>query len=100
MPATVLILNSGRLALKNIHYLFPDDAMTTEDLLIVRPVLRHLRVDTKTLLEDRIKSVDGTDCSPDRLPADGGHVSRLMVACLSRLKNNQMDMATGPPNPS
>ena len=64
MPATVLNLNSGRLALKNIRYLVPNDAMPTEDLLIGRPVLRHLRVDqNKTHLEDRIKSLDGTDCS-------------------------------------
>lgn len=100
VPATVLDLNSGRLVLKNVRYLVPDYATPTEDLLIGRPVLRHLRVDTKTLLEDRIKSLDGTDCSPNRLPVDGGHVSRLMVARLNRISNDQMDMTTGPPDPS
>lgn len=98
VPVTVLHLNSGRLALKNIRFLIADDAMTCEDLLIGIAVLEHLRVDTKTLLEDRIESLDGTDCSPDLLQrkTTGGQVSRIMLARLNRVGNDQMDA----PNPT
>ena len=92
VPTTVLNLSSGRLALKNLRFLIPDDAVASEDMLIGRPVLRHLRVDTKTLLEERVSSLDGTDCSPDLLPkANGGHVSRLMLARLNRVNNDEVD---------
>lgn len=87
MPSTVLHLSSGRLALKNIRYLVPDDdnAMVCEDVLIGLPVLKHLRVDTKTLLEDNIKNLDGTDCSlTDHPKMQMGKLGRLMTARLNR----------------
>ena len=83
VPTTVLHLSSGRLALKNIKFLVADDddALACEDLLIGLPVLKHLRVDTKTLLEDNIKTLDGTDCSlTDQVRDKTGKLGRLMSA--------------------
>lgn len=95
MPSTVLHLHSGRLAFKNIRFLIADDAVSCEDLLIGRPVLRHLRVDTRTLLEDRVRTVDGTDCSTDFVgTSTGGRVSRLMLARLSRVEDDHVDLPT------
>lgn len=91
-PSTVLHLNSGRLALKNIHYLVADDSMACEDLFFGRPVLLHLRVDTRSFLEDRVATLDGTDCSLDALPrTKGGRVSRRMLAHIIRVGNDKMD---------
>ena len=50
VPRTVLHLSAGQLALINVSFLIADDDLTCEDLLIGLPVLRHLQVDTKTLL--------------------------------------------------
>lgn len=68
VPSTVLHLSSGRLALKNIKFIVADDDGTVlcEDLLIEHPVLKHLRVGTKTLLETKICSLSEPNCSlPD-----------------------------------
>ena len=65
VPRTVLHLASGRLALRNITYLVADDEIACEDLLIGLSVLRHLKVDTKTLLETNRASLDGTDSPLD-----------------------------------
>lgn len=93
MPVTVLHLNPGRFALNNIRFLIADDAMTCEDLFIGIAVLEHLRVDTKTLLEDHIESLDGTDCSHKLLQrkTTGGKFSRIMLARLNCVGNDQVD---------
>jgi len=86
VPSTVLHLSSGRLALKNITFLVADDddAMVCEDLLIGLPVLKHLRVDTKTLLEENITALDGTDCGLIDAPRGPmGKLGRLMTARLN-----------------
>lgn len=62
VPRTILSLSSGRLALCNISYLVVDGELTDDQLLIGLPVLQHLKVDTRTLLERHKKSLDGTDC--------------------------------------
>lgn len=50
VPRTILQLASGELALANLSFLVADDQMTCEELIIGLPVLRHLQVDTRTLL--------------------------------------------------
>ena len=100
VPSTVLNLSSGRLALKNIRFLVADDdgAMTCEDLLIGLPVLRHLRVDTKTLLEANISNLDGTDCSlHGKPPTNMGKLGRLMTARLNRQRNDDKRPAADRP---
>lgn len=62
IPRTVLILSSERLALRNISFLVADDNLACEDILIGCPVLQHIRIDSKTLLNSNYCALDGTDC--------------------------------------
>ena len=83
VPRTVLQLASGQLALANLSFLVADDQMTCEDLIIGLPVLRHLQVDTRTLLENNRAVLDGSDCSQIGNPCIGdgsGVVSRMISA--------------------
>ncbi len=63
VPEIVMKLRVGKMALKNVTFLVCDDKMTNEPIIIGRPVLEHLRIDTKTLPEERALDLDGTDCS-------------------------------------
>lgn len=94
-PRTILHLASGQLALVNIKFLVADDDLACEDLLIGRPVLHHLQIDTKTLLELSRKSLDGTDCSNVgrlTLANRGGYVSRIMVSRLNHIRTEEKDL--------
>ena len=81
VPRTIMHLPSGALALQNISFLVADDELACEELLIGLPVLRHLRIDSQTLLENQRATLDGTDCAtvPDIVPG-GGLVSRMMIS--------------------
>lgn len=59
----VLKVSSGRMALLNLKFLVADEDLTSEDLLIGLPVLRHLPIDTKTFLENNRSLLDGMDCN-------------------------------------
>lgn len=50
-------------ALLNVKELVMDVELTVEDHPLGVPVLRHLIVDTKVLLEERRDRMDGSDCS-------------------------------------
>ena len=81
-------LNAGPLALLNLTFLVPDDELADGDMLIGLPVLKHLGIDTKTMLEQNRDVLDGADCSSVRSPSlsgRDGHVSRLMMARLNRV---------------
>lgn len=62
-PRVVLQLAAGKLALLNVTFLVTDGDLSSDDLLIGLPLLRHLCVDTRTLLERNSASLDGTDCN-------------------------------------
>lgn len=100
VPSTILHLFAGQLALKNIRYLVADDALTCKDLLIGLPVLRHLRIDTRTLLENNIANLDGTNCSlADSRSTTKGNLGRLMTAMLNRqVDRNVSKSSNAPPN--
>lgn len=87
---TVLHLASRRLALRNLTYLIAHDDLACEDLFIGLPVLQHLKVDSKILLESNRASLDGTDCTliPHSTAPVRGVVSRLMISGMSRLPGN------------
>lgn len=69
--------------------------MICEKLVVDLPVLPHLRLHTKTLLEENILSLDGTDCSPNGLlVTKGGQISRLTIARLNCVPNDHVDSAT------
>lgn len=60
MPSTVLYLSVCQPVLKNTKSLIAGDGVGSEDLLISLPVLRHLRVDSKTLLEEKTDALKRT----------------------------------------
>lgn len=62
VPRTVLHLSNRELALVTIAFFVAEDDLACEDLLTGLPVLRHLRIDTRTLLEKNCSILDGADC--------------------------------------
>lgn len=90
VPRTVLHLAAGPLALVNVSFLVADGELAVQDLLFGLPVLQHLGVDSKTLVEQRHGSLDGFDCSALKAAQAGTHgnqVGRLMIARLNRPPN-------------
>lgn len=88
VPRLVLELSSGRLALRNVSFLVADKDLSCEDLLIGLPVLRHLEIDSRTMLERNRAILDGTDCSSVGITTatdNVGTLGRLMVARLDQL---------------
>lgn len=97
---TILHLSAEKLALLNVEVLIPDDALTSEDMIIGLPVLRHLKVDTKTLLEQNSAALVGTDCSTVNIAspyAKLGRVGRLMRACAGDIDRESTDLDTQRP---
>ena len=87
-PPTVLWKTCG----VKITFLVADDGLTDEDLLIELPVLEHLKVDTRTMLERNCRVLDGMDCSQIGNPtraSQGGSVSRLMIARLNGYQSHK-----------
>lgn len=58
----VMQLASGQLCLAKISFLVPDDDKAFEKIIFGLPVLRHLQVDTRTLLENNRSALDGFEC--------------------------------------
>lgn len=81
-------LASGQLDLSNFTYLIVDHDLGFEYLLICLPVLRHLQVDTRTLLERNRSALDGADCSHVANPTldlRSGKVSRMMICRMNKV---------------
>lgn len=81
-PRITLQLASGKLALTVVSFLVAGDDLSCEELLIGLRAPRHLRLDSKILLEMNRSELDGTDCAKVRNPnSEGfGSVGRLMIA--------------------
>lgn len=91
-PRTIMHLSSGQLALSNVKFLVSDDALVSEDLLIGLPVLEHLQVETRTLLERNRSALDGADCfevASPMIDERSGTVSRMMISRLNRSVNTE-----------
>lgn len=83
--------SSGRRALNNISFLISDPTPASEDLLIGLPVLMHLGIDSRTLLEPNNSQLDVMDCSSIPLPTASktfGSLGRLIIARLERSDSN------------
>lgn len=81
VPRTVLHLSSGKLVVLNVSFLVAGDDLTVGGILIGRPVLEHMRADTKTLLESNRASLNGTDCAEVGNPTvtnQNGYVSSII----------------------
>lgn len=61
-PRTVIHLSAGQMALVIVTYTVSNSERTAEDLLIGLPILQHLGIDSKSLLEERSDQLDGSDC--------------------------------------
>lgn len=70
LPRLVMELSTGRMALNNIAFLISDAKLASEDLLIGLPLLRHLGIDSRTLLERNRAQLDGADCSSVPTPSN------------------------------
>ena len=93
-PRIIFQLFTGTLALVNVTFLVADDELASEDLLIGLPILRHLGIDSKTLLEQKRDLLDGIDCSSVRqyqCATHGGKISRLMLARINRVSNDEIE---------
>lgn len=91
-PCTTLRLATGPLALLKVCFLVADEgSLAVEDLLLGLPVLRHLGIDTKTLLEERREELQGMDCSTVTGKAtESGRLRRLMVVRLNHVSNEDV----------
>lgn len=90
-PRIVMELSAGRLALHNVSFLVADAHLSCEDILLGYPVLQHLGIDSRTLLERNRRVLDGTDCSPAAHPSISNHegsLGRLLIARLQRVKQS------------
>lgn len=88
VPRLILELSSGLLALTNISFLVSYASLLTEDLLIGLPVLQHLGIDSRILLERNRSALDGTDCFVVKNPTVSktcGTLGRLMIVRLQRI---------------
>ncbi len=68
-------MQAGTLSMGNITFLVSDDRLAKEPVLTGHPILKHLRVDTETPLEQNIGRLNGIDCSE---VGAGGYVIRVM----------------------
>lgn len=101
-PRLVLKFSAGNMVLLNISFLVAYANSASEALRIGLLVLRHLGIDSGTLLETNWSSSHGTDFSaienatnPVRL----GSLGRLMMARLGRFVANRSSEAAGAPDP-
>lgn len=89
-PQTIMHITSVKLALLNVTFLFADNELVFEDVLIGLPVLQHLRVDTHTLLELNRAALNGIDCSEvDNICTDelARNISLMVLCCLNLATN-------------
>lgn len=94
IPRTVFNLFSGNIALADVTFLVAEDAIACEELIIGLPVLRHLKVDTRTLLENNRSKLDGQDCSAVGNPtmsSKGGVLSLMITARLNGVANEMSE---------
>ena len=63
VPRLQLHISTVPLVLRNISFLVDDDDLSEEDLLIGRPILQHLEIDSHTILRQHQARLNHTDCS-------------------------------------
>lgn len=68
VPRIIFELSAGRLALKIVSFLVADAGLFCENLRFEFPVLRHLGIDSRTLLERNRATIGGTTCSDIQQP--------------------------------
>lgn len=90
-------LISQKLALSDIIFLVLDDELDTEELLTGLLLLRHMKMDTRTLLDLSRSLLDGMDfqCVLKKTKY-GGAISRMTVARMNNLHSeNRLETDLG-----
>ena len=101
VPRTILRVASGKPALQNISYLIVDGELDPEDVLIGRPVLQHLGVDTATLLDLNREKLHDPDCDNVGNPSIYGNqirINRITVSSKTKEGNDHTATAADPEN--
>lgn len=88
VPRLVLHLSVGPPALLNVTFLVVDAELAENDILIGQPVLKHLGIDSKTMLENNRAELNETDSSgvvrDDMVPST---VGRILIARIRGVQN-------------
>lgn len=81
-------LASEQLALANVTILIAENDLACDDLLIGLPILCHLLVDTRTLLERNHAALAANSSGVGTPAVDnrGGNVGRMMICQLHRVQ--------------
>ena len=66
-----------------------DDDLACEDLLIGLPLLQHLGIDSRTMLENNRATLDGTDFSDVETMMHNTSIGRLMLARIQGVRGTQ-----------
>lgn len=69
VPYLVLVISEGRVALQNVRFLFADDYIRCENILIGLPMLELLGIASRTLKERNRTVFDGADCASVNNPS-------------------------------
>ena len=89
IPRVILHLSAGQLALLNVSFLVADDDLADEDLLLGHPLLAHLGVDSRSILEHNYQVLHEMDCSTvPSLSTQKSTIGRLMAARIEHVKGN------------
>lgn len=89
VPRLLLKLAAGPLALLNVSFIVLDAQLAAEDLLIGLPVLKHLGIDSTTMLERNFERLHETDCSQvDLTNASTSKIGRILIARIQRMRTH------------
>lgn len=81
------------MVLRNILFLISDASLASEDILIGLPVLKHLEIDSRALLERNCAHLDGMNYSSFPLPSASdkrSSLGRIMIGRLERSETEDM----------
>lgn len=93
VPRLVLQLSAGPLALLNVTMLVADAELADEDILIGRPVLAHLGIDSRTMLEAKRSTLHETDCKKVRRNATtDSRIGRILIARIKGVNNPELSL--------
>ena len=76
------------MALRDVQFLVAADDLAEEDLLVGRPVLSHMEIDSTTILERHRDKLDGLSCATvhNVVSAKTGKIGRLLLAHIRHVK--------------
>lgn len=95
VPRLIMHLSVGLLALPNTMFFVADAALAENDLLIVQTVLKHLGLDSKTMLKNNHAQLNETDYSGVPRDTETSSSVDLILMAIVRKVNNKEIMEIG-----